>query len=185
MGRHKGSKNKISKQIKFICKTCNKKWFDYPSRKKRKKFCSQKCSAFSRIEQLRKRSIGNKWGSLKKITPEFRKKISIAHKGKKRPNIAKSKFGNQNPNWKGGITPINKRIRLSANFRHWREEVFKRDNFTCQKCYKKGGDLHPHHIKSFSLYPMLRFEISNGLTLCASCHRQTDSWGSKLPTEQK
>jgi len=29
----------------------------------------------------------------------------------------------------------------------WREKVFKRDNYTCQVCGKKGGYLIADHIK--------------------------------------
>ena len=79
--------------------------------------------------------------------------------------------GEKGNNWKGGKTPINKRLRQSIEFRLWREAVFSRDNWTCQKCGKRGGKLHPHHIRSFSEFPELRFAIDNGSTLCATCHQ--------------
>lgn len=63
---------------------------------------------------------------------------------------------------------------IRANFRN---EVFKRDNYTCQLCGKHGGNLNADHIKSFSEYPDLRFDLSNGRTLCVPCHRNTDSYG--------
>jgi 5-methylcytosine-specific restriction endonuclease McrA len=62
-------------------------------------------------------------------------------------------------------------------FRRWREAVFKRDDYTCQFCKERGGELHPDHIKPFALFPRLRFDINNGRTLCVACHRKTPTWG--------
>lgn len=73
-------------------------------------------------------------------------------------------------NYKGGITPENKLIRSSEENRLWRLRVFERDKFKCQGCGQVGGKLHAHHIKEFAKYPDERFEVSNGLTLCKSCH---------------
>jgi len=75
-------------------------------------------------------------------------------------------------NYQGGTTPENKVIRNSKEMGFWRSIVFKRDNYTCQKCFVKGGSLNAHHIKRFATHPELRTEISNGLTLCVQCHRQ-------------
>ena len=178
-GRPKGSLNKFSKKITLKCSKCSKEWIDYKCRKKKRKFCSLSCSA-------KTHNIGNTWGSQRKITDEYRNKMSLLMKGKIRPNISKSKHGSKNPNWRGGITPKNKRLRGSARFARWRKKVFERDNYTCQHCGQRGGELHPDHIKRFADYPKLRFTLSNGRTLCKQCHMKTPTWGfRKLPIEQK
>ena len=91
----------------------------------------------------------------------------------------KSKRGEHHWNWKNGITNKNSAIRNSTEMKHWRIEVFSRDKYTCQKCFKKGGTLHAHHVKKFADFPDLRFAVSNGLTLCINCHRNIHSKNSK------
>lgn len=105
------------------------------------------------------------------ISQEQRKKLSEAGRGKR--------IGPLNHMWKGGISPINTRIRNSAESRDWRSKVFKRDDFTCQQCGERGGKINADHIKPFCLFPELRFDINNGRTLCESCHKKTPTWGIK------
>ena len=45
--------------------------------------------------------------------------------------------GSKNNNWKGGITPENKKQRESLDYKLWRKACFERDNFTCQKNGRK------------------------------------------------
>lgn len=104
----------------------------------------------------------------KKLSKEHKEKLSISHKGK---------IGEKSSNWRGGITPINKLIRNSTEYKLWRKSVFERDNYTCVWCLKVGGQIHADHIKPFAHYPELRFAIDNGRTLCISCHRTTDTYG--------
>lgn len=100
-------------------------------------------------------------------SPETRLKIALAKSG------ANSHF------WKGGRTKQEKIIRESTEYKLWRESVFKRDNYTCQGCGERGGLLNADHIQPFCNFPELRFELSNGRTLCRPCHKKTDTWGYK------
>lgn len=59
--------------------------------------------------------------------------------------------------------------RLTYEYRKWRKEVLERDWNKCKECGSKTL-LHVHHIKPFSIYKSLRTELSNGITLCKSCH---------------
>lgn len=91
--------------------------------------------------------------------------------------------------WKGGTTKTNLLIRKQREHRVWRKEVFEYDNYTCWICEDRNGNghgviLNPHHLKKFSDYPKLRFEVNNGLTLCEFCHRTYTDFGNK-PTEIK
>ena len=58
--------------------------------------------------------------------------ITAWNKGK--PNY--SFRGPKNPNWRGGVTKKNERIRKSIRYKKWRNAVFKRDNYTCTMCNK-------------------------------------------------
>lgn len=80
--------------------------------------------------------------------------------------------GEFHPNWKGGITSQNQVGRSSKEYYHWRTAVFSRDNYTCQRCGRRGGKLNAHHIKKWSEFKSLRFDVNNGITLCDKCHRE-------------
>jgi len=90
-----------------------------------------------------------------------------------------------NPRWLGGITPENKKIRNSIQFRLWREAVYARDNWTCQECGERGCYIEAHHIKSFINHESLRFDINNGLTLCRECHKKTDNFCGRAKRKLK
>lgn len=126
-----------------------------------------------------------------KATPETIENLRVSHLGKKpwctgkhikindnldkfRKNYSKEKHYN----WKGGIS-ANVHSTKEPRYKAWRESVFTRDNWTCQACSKKGVYLEAHHLKSWAKFPELRYELSNGQTLCVPCHEKTDDYRGK------
>lgn len=115
-------------------------------------------------------------------TEKSKAKMSENRKGKGlHPGVNFSgQSGETHHNWKGGISPKNMLIRNSFKYKQWRKAVFERDDYTCQLCGVRGGvTLNADHIKPFSTYPELRFNLSNGRTLCKSCHLRTPTHGRK------
>jgi hypothetical protein len=102
-------------------------------------------------------------------------KRNVGRKATTEERLYRSKYlpsGENHYKWQGGITKKNELIRKSIEYRLWREAIFARDNWTCQTCRIRGGNIHSHHIKPFSLYPELRFALDNGITLCKTCHNK-------------
>ncbi len=135
--------------------------------------------------EFKKGHIGYKAMLGKKLSEESRKKMRENHKGmlgkhhdiKAREKISKGHIGEKNPQWKGGITPYHRKVRISFEYKLWREAVLKRDNHICIWC---GAikNLEVDHIKPFADYPELRFAIDNGRTLCRECHKKTNTYGN-------
>lgn len=122
-------------------------------------------------EKIRLSSIG------RKHTEHTKKKLSIIHSGKPKLHIR----GENNPNWKGGVTNKNNQLRKSLEYKLWRRAVFERDKYKCIWCGDKtSGNLEADHIKPFAYYPELRFAIDNGRTLCKECHKKTDTYLRRL-----
>ncbi len=108
-------------------------------------------------------------------TPEVRLKKSLAHRGEK------------SHNWKGGRMSLKHRMRTNTKYICWRNSVFARDKYQCTHCGdSRGGNLEADHIitvenifDAFKLTHIdevienfLLWEVSNGRTLCKSCHKK-------------
>ena len=115
--------------------------------------------------------------------------IRCAKLGKPAPSKVKKfpeRCGKNHHNWKGGITALHYQIRHCEQYKVWRDNIFKRDNYTCLLCGSMGKILNVDH------YPLMFSEIlnsskvsslqeallvkdfwdtDNGRTLCVSCHR--------------
>jgi 5-methylcytosine-specific restriction endonuclease McrA len=158
------------KRIKLICQQCNKE-FEVVLSHKNQKFCSKKC--------LGKSESGNKhWNWRGEIIGkickwcgnimENRDRIFCSHKCSSNYNRGKNHI-----NYDLNLTDEDRTDRKYVyGYRNWRLSVYKRDNFTCQKCNKLGnGNINAHHIESYNSNPDLRISLENGITLCEDCHK--------------
>ena len=171
---------KARQQIAVVCKTCNhaftKRHDTLSSWSGLCVVCSNKeIASRPEIKAIhRKNGLAfiAKYGKIPSPKPENRPR------GKNHFWWGVKKRGAESPNWRGGKTPENERIRHSDEYKAWRNAVFKRDNYTCTYCSDdSGGNLNADHIKPFSLYKELRTDIENGRTLCEPCH---DKYGAKV-----
>jgi len=210
-------KNSYRKRPKFYGGSCSYCGEEFKARKPKSKFCSIKCkNHFHKNSDIEKECPVCKkifvvpfyerdksdhcsyscagitrW---KKIEESGRKeeiliKIKESHlEGYRTGRL--SRFGENAPNWKGGITKLNRLVRSLKKYEEWRKEVFIRDNFICSHCGDKGY-LNVDHIRPLST--LLKendiknteqanncdalWDMENGRTLCISCHRKTDTYG--------
>lgn len=161
----------MSKKTKCVCLQCGKE-FETPNawiKKGAGKFCSRKCSDLSKVGI---KHFNNK--QVKLICSicglEYKVKNYRKDKSKTCSNKCLAVYrgqllqGENHHNWKGGISDRNR------DAKKWAFDIVDRD----KKCIKCGNteNLHAHHIKSFSEYPDLRYDINNGITLCKKCHAE-------------
>lgn len=122
--------------------------------------------------------------------PDFRARWLEAKKGQVAWNagLDKSQYPNgmasgpDHGNWAGGLGGF----RDTSEWNDLRNEIKRRDNYTCQACgdcnYKGRGSrikLEVHHIVSVREDPSRIWDRSNLTTLCPPCHRQTHNYGIK------
>lgn len=79
-----------------------------------------------------------------------------------------------------------KKWRNTREYRIWRASVVRRDK-VCQCCGSKYNR-HAHHIKHATYFPLLRFDVENGITLCSDCHsllHNAVTGGYRIKCEEK
>lgn len=120
-------------------------------------------------QAARERMLGNTRGFVVgKPSPRKGKKATkpVWNKGKKLPQTT----GPNNSRWKGGKTRDIHSL-FNPRYVEWRKSVFLRDGYVCkisnEDCSKT---LQAHHILRWADYPELRYEVNNGITLCAKHH---------------
>jgi 5-methylcytosine-specific restriction endonuclease McrA len=186
--------------IEIVCDICGTKKLYPPSAVKRGggKHCSRECYYKSHAGKETWNKGLKGWRTpehsqnLRKAIIQRNKQCRIhPEQAKKNGMKAIPPSGEKHYRWRGGITPENRKIRNSIKYEQWRTQVFQRDNYTCQKCFKQGSYLQAHHIKPFSVLleealhclPLLEaydaalqylplWEVANGKTLCEKCHKK-------------
>lgn len=165
--KKRGVKNK--KRTISLCETCGIAFEHHTAR--RAKYCSRECWDKRNPQVLKECKLCDRefW------THKTSGKIYCSQKCY---NIDQReiKKGSNSHWWKGGVVNKNKIERGRSKYSEWRMKVFIRDDYTCQDCGKRNGNgyrvyLHAHHKEHFSKHIELRYEVSNGITLCKDCHR--------------
>ncbi len=154
----------VSLQKIVNCVRCG---YSLKGKRKNKLYCSLECYGFVRRKT-------NRCVDCQKII-SLRKEVVRCFDCNKKWCVGE----NRGKTWKGGITPEQKKRRYLMKAMKWRKAIFERDDYTCQVCGQRGGKLNADHIKRWSEYPELRYELSNGRTLCENCHKKTDNYGNK------
>ncbi len=141
---------------------------------------------------------GRKNPKLSQVRKEMFKKGILNHTGKnnhmygKKANIkqleslklGRLRTGDKNNLWKGGVSPLHKRVRSSARYKKWRKEILKRDKI-CIDC-NSNKNLRAHHIIPFyeimfkhrvttygrALKCKQLWDLNNGELLCKQCHQK-------------
>jgi 5-methylcytosine-specific restriction endonuclease McrA len=102
-------------------------------------------------------------------TKEYKKKYSGT-------GSAVWKGGKKDPRWE----------RMTNKYKTWRNSVFSKNKYICQRCNKKSRELEAHHIKNWNDNPDFRYDPQNGITLCRRCHSLFHSkYGKKDNTEEQ
>lgn len=99
---------------------------------------------------------------------------STACMGKHRIELYK---GENHPNWNPNKTNQERfEDRKYGEYNDWRNNVFERDDYTCQCCGdNQGGNLNAHHLNSHHWDIENRTNVDNGITLCEDCHKDFHS----------
>lgn len=192
--------------IDLVCENCGNlfKRYPYVLKSNRGKYCSKNCkdialryvikgghpNSLKNLERMtsdKAKKLGfGKWMTGKKLSGKTKEKISLSLKGGNKGSIKKGEHLNVLSEFKIGHIPYSKGkgtkcnksqlIRGCLEYKKWRNKVYERDQWTCQICSQVGGKLEADHIKPFSLFPELIFNINNGRTLCKGCHKKTPTY---------
>lgn len=167
--------NNIEKNVKIKCPDCGAERILVYHIKGTSERCRSCC------QRLRARPLDRKRVRTQIICPQCGKDRLAYHLRDTNPPCLKcsrkiaSAKGENHPNWKGGVTKEYHAARTNVRYREWQDAVLKRDGYTCRICRVKKSKIksfHCHHIEPFATNEALRYEVSNGVSLCKPCHTE-------------
>ena len=163
IGNKEGSKRKRTFKTTKICAECETV-FPVTRNTRFRKYC-KRCSPKGRYQETRQCII---CGTEFTVTRTHQKKTCSAEcLSTHRAAIQKGSLSHR---WQGGKTSAAMILRGSLEYSRWREEVFRRDDFTCYATGIRGGKLTAHHILTVAEHPELIFDVDNGITLSWKYH---------------
>ena len=148
----------------------------YVHAKSKQKCCTKECSYLNRK--------GVPLKNIPKRIPKPKIPVSCLICGGpcKHRSDRKVKYCSPECSWEGTRKPKSVPSRKTemgqAPYRKWRKAVLLRDGHVCVKC-GSTEHLEVDHITPWNASVELRYELSNGQTLCNTCHKATDTYGSK------
>lgn len=84
---------------------------------------------------------------------------------------SKNLVGESHPAWNHELTNEERTIKRKYHeYYVFMKKVMERDNYTCDICGIRGGDLNAHHLNSYDWDKENRTNPMNGITLCVNCH---------------
>ena len=184
----KGEDNPNYNRGKFICEQCDKEFKRIKSANRGNHvFCSRECYEDYNRQKGRSKEVElncpicNKvvkvWESRLKYTKDIYCSKACAREG-----YGRKYSGENSPSYNPNMTEEDRIIQRKSNeYYLWRKSVFKRDNYTCQRCGdNSGSNLNAHHIINYMENEDLRTDLDNGITLCKTCHKLFhDTYGYK------
>lgn len=125
-------------------------------------------------QQLYQITYGHYRWTYRKETKEGRVPVcracNLVNAASRRKDQSLKQLGENNPNWKGGVTSEVTLFYTSAEWKKLRLQAMQRDNFTCQDCGARACPLQVNHIKPRCRFPELKLVLTNLETLCVPCH---------------
>ena len=194
-----GENSPIYRKIKCSCDYCGLeiKVTNYEYKNQKHHFCNTECYGkwCSKNRIAKNHPMFGKEGLKGKNNPKYNrieckcdychKEISVSNYNYKKHKrnfcstechskwMSENIKGKNHPSYNPNITDEEReKGRFGIGIPQWREEVYKRDKFTCQCCGDNhGGNLNAHHLNGYNFDKEHRTDINNGITLCKTCHK--------------